>query len=160
MLEEVSKNTTTRWPISRTLPMDGRLLSSSPVLRMYTLPIIPAAVAVLRAEPWEGKVLLKPSVLCIWLNPVEISRTLVVKCRGLLVRQLHKTSLVHIRLLIKPVTYQSGVICSFLCSVLAPCEYGATLQTNSEMTTFAFPLIYKNSLFFLFFFYHTKERKF
>ena len=141
----MQENTTTRWPISRTWLMDGRLLSSSPVLRMYTLPIIPTAIAVLKAEPWEGKVLLKPSVLYIWLNSVETSRTLVVKCRGLLIWQLHKRSLVHIRLFIKPATYQSGVICSFLCSVLALCEYGATLQTNSEM----FSLSFIKSHFFL-----------
>ena len=73
MLEEVTERT---W-----LPVDtraeagesdnGRFLTPSLVLGMHILLTVPTVGAIPRTQPWESNVLLRPSGLNMWLNPVK-----------------------------------------------------------------------------------------
>lgn len=75
--------------------------SPSPTLvfEMYVLPIVPILDATSGTQPWERNVLLRPSGLYLWLNPVkafiQTLKILAGRCRDLLVLQPLKTSLIH-----------------------------------------------------------------
>lgn len=69
-----------------------------PVLGMYVLHTVPVLGVASRMQRWENNVLLKPTGLYMWLNPIEAStetlETLAGRCRDLLILWPHKTSLV------------------------------------------------------------------
>lgn len=80
-----------------------------------------------RMRPWENNVLLTLSRWYKWLNSVkvlyEFFKTVVSKCRDLLVLWQPKARLIHIFSLIKTATSQSGGACLF-CLLLSS-MYGA-----------------------------------
>lgn len=49
------------------------LLTSSPILRMYTLPIVPITRAISRMQPQRSNMWCRLSGLYMWLNPVKPS---------------------------------------------------------------------------------------
>ena len=72
LLEEVIERT---WPPvdPRTGHRQSEASHPSPVLGMYVLPTVLALGATSSMQPWESNVLLRPSGLCMWLNPIKAS---------------------------------------------------------------------------------------
>lgn len=68
------------------------------LLLEYMFSTVLTVGAVLRMQPWESKVLLRPSGLYMWLNPIKTSiwtlKIQVGRCRDLLISQPPKTSLI------------------------------------------------------------------
>lgn len=96
-----------------------RILPHSPVLGMYILPTMPALGAILRMQPWESNVALKPFGLNLlkastyklwrfWQVGTEIYSSMLQDRPGMWVP-----------LLIKPAIYSSGGVCLLLPSLFA-----------------------------------------
>ena len=102
------------------------LSTPSPFLEMCVLLAFSSPRSCSKDRALNRNVLLRLSGLGTWLNPVKASiytfKILASGCRILFILQLPKISL--ISFLIKSATYQSGVVCLFLLSLHALCEYG------------------------------------
>lgn len=98
-----------------------------------------------RTQPWNRRVLLRPSRWNMWLNPVKFSiNTLRFSQVGAKIYSFcgaQDNPHMEVPLFIKPATYQPGVTCIFLWSLPALCGWGwfqiipgqlLRLQTNKE----------------------------
>ena len=112
------------------------------ILEIYVLLTIPIVGATSRMQPWESKVLLRPSGLNIWLNPVKASiytfKILVGRCRDLFILWPPKTSFVNKFpcLLTLPLTNLEWSAFFFFWSLLALHVWGSVSDINQEISDF------------------------
>lgn len=108
------------------LAIKGSLLPSLSLEGEFC-PLFPQWELFSRTETWESNVLLRPSEQCMWLNPVKVSLYTFNILAGMEVYSqcsAHDKVYMQVPLLTEIATYQFGVACLFIWSLLSLCVQG------------------------------------